>query len=402
MGDKARTGPTELETVDLDLHPNEASDLLPVESRSILDGHGWDLAFWTVLDDGYIENCMAVIGHRRGSDRSKESWEIVRPRFTAEKNAGKTEDAEACARRDGWIYVVGSHYGSKSGPIQKKRAFVARFEEDALGDDLAGPDTEMEIVLNSFRLHRAVNDALRAFGPPLLEPGKRTVKAFISRARKKAGKKSAQRISKSDVPINVEGAAFTDDGSLLLGLRHPTTADGHPIVAELAGVDRMFEDKRAAPVARRLWVVENVGSRDEPAGIRAMRRRGPDLHLITGSLESQGEDAVLLEEHPEAGRASSAHHRARLPRARDGGSLRAKLVHDFPMGNVEGLAADARGRFYYVTDEDDRVHMRYLRDSKPGVRRRGGSRRSNASGKQAGGRGRGAGRAGKSRDAAKR
>ena len=37
-------------TIDLDLHPNEASDLLPVENERILGAHGWDRAFWTVLD----------------------------------------------------------------------------------------------------------------------------------------------------------------------------------------------------------------------------------------------------------------------------------------------------------------------------------------------------------------
>jgi hypothetical protein len=373
MAARARTKSSQLETLDLDLHPNEASDLLPVEEKGILEGHGWDLAFWTVLDEGYIENCMAVIGHRRGTEHSKESWEIVRPRFQVSSNAGKTEDAEACARRDGWVYVVGSHYGSKSGPIEKKRAFVARFREAAFGKDLKSADIGMEVVLNSFRLHRALNDALRAFGPPLLEPGPKAVKRFISRARKKAGKRSAQRISKGDVPVNVEGAAFTRAGSLLLGLRHPVTAGGHPIVAEVAGVERMFDDKQAAPVARRFWVIEGVGTKRRPVGVRAMHLRGRDLHVITGSLESEDEDAVLTEERPEAARARSAHHRVRMSTARDGGALEGELVHDFGVGNVEGIAADSKSRFYYVTDEDDRVHMRYVME-KPAARRGRASR----------------------------
>jgi hypothetical protein len=381
---KADRSRGQLQTLDLDLHPNEASDLLPVEEKGILDGHGWDLAFWTVLDEGPIENCMAVLGHKRGSDHSEESWEIARPRFQVDANAGKTEDAEACARRDGWIYVIGSHYGSKSGPIERKRAFVARFEEKAAGGDLRSADTKMEIALNSFRLHRAVNDALRAFGPPLLEPGPKAVKSFVSRARKKAGKKSAQRISKSDVPINVEGAAFTESGSLLLGLRHPATAEGHPIVAEVAGVDRTFEDRRAAPVARRFWVIESAGTKRRPAGIRAMHRRGRDLHVITGSLESEDEDAVLIEERPEAARAKSEHHQVRMSGARDGGVLAGTRVHDFSLGNVEGLAADSSGRFFYVTDEDDRVHMRYLREKSPSGSRRAAKRKSNSTRKGTG------------------
>ncbi len=364
MARATRAGFPTLEMRELELHPNEASDLLPVEDQGILEARDWDVAFWTVLDEGAIEDSMAVIGHRRGSAPADESWEVVRPRFRAVTNAGKTEDAEACAHRDGWVYVIGSHYGSKAGPIEKKRAFVARFSEAAFARDLTSDGVEMEVAFNGFRLHRALNDALRAFGPPLLEPGPRAIKGFIKRARKTAGKKAAQRILKGDVPINIEGAAFTADGSLLLGLRHPATAEGHPIVAEVAGLNRTFEDKRAAPVARRFWVIGSAGTRRRPAGIRAMHRRGRDLHVITGSLERESDDAVLLEERPEAARATSAHHRVRLSGTRDGGTLDGDLIHDFRLGNVEGLAADSRSRFYYVTDEDDRVQVRYLMETR--------------------------------------
>lgn len=362
MAAKARSAKPELETLDLDLHPNEASDLLPVEHEPLMKARSWDLAFWTVLDDGPIERCMAVIGHKRGGGHDAEAWEIVRPRFEAKANADSTEDAEACARRDGWVYVVGSQYGSKSGPLEKKRAFLARFREDGLGKDPARGRPEMEVVVTRFRLHRAMNDALRAFGPRLLEPGPRVRKQLIRKARKKAGKKSSMRIEKTDVPVNVEGAAFTDHDTLLLGLRFPVTADGHSIIAEVSGVEGMFEDDRATPVVRRFWVIENVGTRQRPVGIRAMRRRGSELHVVTGNLESQDEDAVVLADHPEAARATCAHYRLRLPRGRDGGEVEAELLHDFKLPNVEGLAADRRKRFYYVTDEDDRVHMRYLRE----------------------------------------
>jgi hypothetical protein len=110
-----------LHTVDLDLHPNEASDLLPVESHELLRARGWDLAFWTVLDEGYVEDSLAVIGHTRGASPEDDAWEIVRPRFRVTDNAGRTEDAEACTRLDGWVYLVGSQYGSKAGPLETKR-----------------------------------------------------------------------------------------------------------------------------------------------------------------------------------------------------------------------------------------------------------------------------------------
>jgi hypothetical protein len=388
MAADAASKSTELETVDLDLHPNEASDLLPVEASGILEGHGWDMAFWTVLDEGYVERCMAVIGHRRGESHGAESWQIVKPSFRVGASAKKTEDGEACARHDGWVYVVGSHYGSKAGPLEKKRAFIARFREDALEDDLEGENAEMEVAMNRFRLHRAVNDALRAFGPELIDVGARARKQFIKRTQKKAGKKAGQRIADRDVPINVEGASFSDAGLMLLGLRFPVTADGHPIIAEVAGVDAMFDDERAAPVVRRFWVIESVGTRERPGGIRAMHARGRDLHLIVGDLESEKEDAVVTQDHPEAALATSSHHRVRLPSGRDGGAVRGSAVHDFGFSNVEGLAADSGGRFFYATDEDDRVHMRYMREKAPSSSS-SGKRAASGGGKQAGAGGRG-------------
>lgn len=388
MAARTRTKPPKLETLDLDLHPNEASDLLPFEHEPVLRARGWDVAFWSVLDEGPIENCMAVIGHKRGAGHDRDAWEILRPRFRVDANADSTEDAEACARRDGWVYVVGSQYGSKSGPLEKKRAFLARFREDRLGKDPARGTPEMEVVLNRFRLHRAVNDAFRAFGPRLLDPGPSVRKRLIARTRKKAGKKASRQIEKTDVPVNVEGAAFTDSGALMLGLRFPVTADGHPIIAEVSGVEQMFDDGRASPVVRRFWVIDNVGTKRTPCGIRAMHRRGAELHVIAGNLESQDDDAVVLADHPEAARATCSHHRLKLPRGVDGGAVEAELVHDFNLPNVEGLAADRRKRFYYVTDEDDRVHVRYLREQEPQQKRASASRgRKGSSGAQKGSRG---------------
>ena len=41
-----------LHRLELNLHPNEASGLLTVEDGSLLEAHGWDLAFWAVLYEG--------------------------------------------------------------------------------------------------------------------------------------------------------------------------------------------------------------------------------------------------------------------------------------------------------------------------------------------------------------
>jgi hypothetical protein len=52
-----------LQRLELNLHPNEASGLLVVEDEPLLKAHGWELAFWAVLDEGEIEDCVAIIGH---------------------------------------------------------------------------------------------------------------------------------------------------------------------------------------------------------------------------------------------------------------------------------------------------------------------------------------------------
>lgn len=349
-----------VETVDLDLHPNEASDLLPLENEQVLEAHGWNRAFWSVLDEGAVEDCMAVIGHRRGEPEGQGSWDILRPRFEVADNKGDTEDAEVCARHDGWIYVVGSHYGSKSGPLEAKRAFLARFREEDLTGDVEECRPAMQIAMNRFRVHRAVNDALRAFGPPLLGPGPSVRKRFIEQAPKGGGKGAARRINDSDSPLNVEGAAFDAAGSLLLGLRYPVTAEGHPIVAELAGIPAMFEDRRAAPVARRFWILENVGDRDQPVGFRALHRRGDELHAIVGCLDASGKGSTLLDDHPEGANTPCSHYRFVLPADRDGGVVQAELVHRFEVANVEGLALGTGTRCFYVTDEDDRVKIHLM------------------------------------------
>ena len=131
----------ELHRLELNLHPNEASGLLTVEDEPLLEAHGWEIAFWAVLDEGEIEDCVAVIGHRRGADLS-EGWEIERLRAEPMGDARKTEDAEAITRHDGWIYILGSHFGGKGGPLQPKRGFVARFRE--AGDEHASEDPGWE------------------------------------------------------------------------------------------------------------------------------------------------------------------------------------------------------------------------------------------------------------------
>ena len=73
----------------------------------------------------------------------------------------KTEDAEAVARHDGWVYVFGSQFGKKDGPLQPKRSFVARFREAEVRHVLEPPAAPLAVARPPFLLHRLVNDALR-------------------------------------------------------------------------------------------------------------------------------------------------------------------------------------------------------------------------------------------------
>jgi hypothetical protein len=43
---------------------NEASDLLPVRSSALLRSYGARRGFWTVLDEGPVERCLALLLER--------------------------------------------------------------------------------------------------------------------------------------------------------------------------------------------------------------------------------------------------------------------------------------------------------------------------------------------------
>jgi hypothetical protein len=119
-----------LRSVDLHLDPNEASDLVEFHEPGLLEARGWDRGFLTVLDDGPVERCVALLGHEAGAP-ADEGWSSHRLRFRAKGGKGRTEDAEALTVRDGRVYVAGSHFGSKDGPLQPKRQFLARFDQAA-------------------------------------------------------------------------------------------------------------------------------------------------------------------------------------------------------------------------------------------------------------------------------
>lgn len=347
-----------LRTIELAHQGNEASDLLPVDNQSLLDAHGWTRGFWTVLDEGAVEDSIAVLGQRAADD----GWEIHRLRAEPDRDDGRTEDAEACARHDGWVYVVGSHYGSKGGPLQPRRAFIARFHEAEIDREVPDTRIPLQVRRNSFRLHRIVNDALDAAAVVPITPGDGVRERFIARTIERGVKRDKgwrERLASQDVPVNIEGAAFRPDGALLLALRFPTTASGEPIVVELTGVPAMFEADDAWPTAHRVWVLEGATPAGALTGFRALSHAGGDVYdAIVGSIDATGKGSALLEDHPEGGDIHCTHWRFSLPPNVAGGPVAAELVRDFPeLRNVEGLS-HADGHDLYVTDEDHRIQVR--------------------------------------------
>ncbi|GAA4569656.1 hypothetical protein GCM10023176_26700 [Micromonospora coerulea] len=330
---------------------NEASDLLPVRSAALLRAHRARRAFWTVLDEGPVERCLALLLER-------EDGEWVAHHVPADAGAenGRTEDGEALAHHDGWVYVFGSHFGSKAGPLRPRRAFVARFRED----DAATGTLPVHVVRNRFRLHRAINDALAAAPLTPLPPGDRVRHRFIveTLARGTARAKGwVSRLAEDDLPLNVEAAAFTPAGTVLLGLRFPVTAEGEPILVELVGVAGMFAADPAWPRAVGAYAVTGVTPPGELTGFRAIAPTGDGGYAaVIGSIDALGKGSVLLDDHPQGGAVTSRHVRFRLdvtPDARVAGKVVADLA---PFHHVEGLA-EAAGHCWYVTDEDHRVAL---------------------------------------------
>ena len=349
---------------DLHLEPNEASDLCHVFSPEALARHGWDRAYVTVLDEAPAEEALALLVHDAGAGLDA-GWRALRVHADATKGAGRTEDAEACARHAGHVYALGSQFGKKAGPLAARRSWIASVSEASLEQAAAGGRAELELARLRFSLHRAVNDALAAASVELIGLGQAGrasyIEATIARGEEKR-KRWAGQIAPTDHPINVEAAEFRADGRLLLGLRYPVTADGHPLLVEVEDVEALFADPEATPRCGAVWWLGDVGDREAPVGFRALDSAGDDVfHAVIGDLDAAGKSATVLEDHPEGGRACSEHRRFTLPLTAAGGPVTTELVHHFgDVRRVEGIAVDPEGHVHYVIDEERQVALRTL------------------------------------------
>jgi len=207
----------------------------------------------------------------------------------------------------------------------------------------------MEVVRDRFRLHRAINDALAVSGLPLARLSEKASRGFIRRTRtlgRRRHKAWADRILPGDLPLNIKGAAFDDQGGLVLGLRFPVTASGQPIIVELEELDGAFRSAGWWPVARAIRVLTGAGSPRAPMGIRDLELSGDEFHVLVGGI-----DAELVDHAPHPSAHPFEHRVGRWTRGGDVASLPTRLVRRFRPGQqVEGLAGDGAGGFAYVAE----------------------------------------------------
>lgn len=348
----------ELARLEFDLGPNEASGLEKFDNQRVLADHDWDLAFWAVLDDVDIHDAIGVIGHRQG-EALRRGWEAERLHATHPEGLGQTEDAEAVSHHRGWIYIFGSHFGSKDGPLQRKRQFVARFSEDEVVDAFGGDPIELEVRHTGLTdgLHRVINDGLAERGLDLLAPGPKVRAAFCE---VDDDTPDDMRPADGDQPINVEGAEFLADGTAFLGLRWPVTADGRPLIVAVAGIPEWFGDGDL-PRVTAVHVVDAVGRNGTLAGVRDLAAAGGRLHVVSGNIDSRDKGSVLLEDHPEGADTVNTHFSCALPPVDRDTRLDAGVEREFPdMPRIEGIAVEF-GHVFYVSDEDEGVDMRFTR-----------------------------------------
>ena len=221
----------------------------------------------------------------------------------------------------------------------------------------------------TYLLHRLINDALKTKGPDLIPLGPNSYEALIEATIhliEEEDNRWSGLVREDDYPINVEGAAFRENGTLLLGLRFPVSADGRPILVEIEGVERLFEPGDELPEVAGLWVVDAVGREGEIAGVRDLAllttADGEELHLVTGNVDSRDRQSVLIQDYPGGRNTVATHFRSVLPPGAHSGFLEGEFVREFPdLPRVEGVAIADGGRFFYVTDEDEGVHLRLTR-----------------------------------------
>ena len=334
----------------IDHRHNEASALLSIVNRDLLDAFGWQEGFWIANDEKKVHKALATLGRT-----DEGAWEVVPLKAKRTKGSSEkaTADCEAFARAGSWIYVFGSQFGPKEGPLDPERHFVARLNESLVAYKKKKLHAAMDVAREPLFLHRLINDALRDSDLTLIRRSVEEATAYIEATASCRDEDWLPRLEHWDWPINVEGAAFAHNGRLLLGLRYPVTADGNPIVVELEGIDRLFVKKlaRGVPRVTRVWALAFVGSPEQPLGIRALETFGRAIHVIVGDLDGKPGRSQILAGHPEGHHGHSHHYVFHLPLGLTD-YVEARELRGFcGDANVEGMTVAADGAVWYIHDD---------------------------------------------------
>ena len=325
---------------------HEGSSLLAVENAPLLAANGWKRAFWVAFDEGDAGSPLGLLGERNADGQ----WDLKDVRLRGDQT--KIDDTEALARRNGFIYLVGSHFGKKKGKLEAVRQFVARFREADV--QAASPEVHLEVRQDDFALHRLINDALAASGIELIPRGAGEEKEYIEKTRK-SDEPGKDRISKDDRALNIEGATFLASGGLALGLRYPVTKRGEPLIVVLGDAEALFDHRM--PKVEAVWVLHVANAPGQLRGIRELESSGGEIQVVTGSIERTSPDSPLLKDHPGADAVTSEHRAFAEPNPTVK-AIESRRIRDLaPAGNVEGIAVD--GGDWYLFDDPNEIRVRH-------------------------------------------
>ena len=106
-----------------------------------------------------------------------------------------------------------------------------------------------------------------------------------------------------------------------------------------------------------------------PAGVRAIGVIDGRLHVLTGSIDSNPSESVLLKDHPTGDRAYSQHYRFQIPSG-PGAVGNVRIISDLgPARDAEGLIALLRGGYLYAFDDNGGLRLGVYRNVPPLDRR---------------------------------
>lgn len=354
-----------VDIVELGPHAPEASSILPIADQELLTKHDYDRGFWVCLDEFSAGKALAIVGHRRASAPLRR-WEVKRIPAKEPSGAPRTQDSEALVRDDqGWIYLLGSQFGPKSGPLDVTRAFVARFQESASATD-EDDAVVMQLRRRPFLLHRKINDALVAADVELLPLGPNMRERYIAKTMRKGAKKDKAwhvDLRVEDWPINIEGAHYMGEDTFLVGLRYPTSAAGEPLLIRVQGLRRWFEAPPVDEPEAELHVefagrISGISDRSCPVGIRGMTEHQGNLHVLVGAIGTARKPTAIDIDYPESTRLDCSHVMAPNPGREGIWQLEGETLYHFDgHPNVEGLAHDGKGGWVYVLDEDHMLRI---------------------------------------------